>query len=108
MTEHQSMYERVRDEQEWDISEGQCENARCLREARQGRPVHVIMRQDVRYDELIVMPSYHFATAEEGKKAWTLALLTAPTIKDDADLYAARINQTPHKLPLGWVDPSRR
>lgn len=103
-----SMYERVRDEQSWTVWEsGECENPRCKRESRKGRPVHVIMHQGPD-DEKVILPTYHFATAEEGKQAWVIALLTAPTIESDDDLYAARINQTPHKLPVGWIDPSYR
>jgi len=54
------------------------------------------------------MPTYHYATVEEGVAAIERAKKTAPTVRTDADLYAYRAQGIPHFLPVGWVDPSRR
>ncbi|MCX4666403.1 hypothetical protein OG453_06940 [Streptomyces sp. NBC_01381] len=80
-------------------------NARCKRETAAGRPVHVIPRLD---SGNLVMPSYHFTSEEEGRQAITQAYESAPTITTDAELYEAREQGIPHKLPAEWIDPSRR
>ncbi|MBP2055016.1 hypothetical protein J2Z21_008028 [Streptomyces griseochromogenes] len=80
-------------------------NPHCKREARDGRRIHMIARLD---SGSLVMPSYHYATEEEGREALTRAYETAPTITTDAELYAAREQGIPHKLPASWIDPSMR
>lgn len=80
-------------------------NPQCKRDARNGRLVHMIADIDC---GSLVMPTYHFASEEEGREALTRADETAPTVTTDAELYEMREQGIPHKLPAGWVDPSRR
>lgn len=82
-------------------------NARCGRDARNGRTIHIIPKYDATV-ETVIMPSYHFESVEAGIKAIETAQATAITIKTDNELYAARKAGIPHKLPIGWIDPSRR
>lgn len=79
----------------------------CKAAHKAGANVHVITKYDPNTESL-VMPSWHFTSVEHGKAALTLAYENAPTIKTDAELYAAREAKIPHKLPVGWIDPSRR
>lgn len=79
----------------------------CKDAHREGRSVHMFITWDPDV-ETLVMPTCHFASIEEGMKTITEAYDTAITIKTDAELYAARAAKTPHKLPIGWIDPSRR
>lgn len=80
----------------------------CRADAVRGLFVHAVASCDVYTEPLLVMPSYHFQTTADAlsgvQKAWDDAVM----IEDDADLYYARIMSLPHKLPVGWVDPSRR
>lgn len=80
-------------------------NPECTRDARDGRTVHMIPRL---HSGGLVMPSYHFASEEEGREALTQAYETAPTITTDEELHEARRQGIPHKLSPGWIDPSRR
>jgi hypothetical protein len=54
------------------------------------------------------MPTYHYATEDEGRAAIYEAVRTAPTVYGDADLYLYREQNIPHFLPVGWIDPTMR
>jgi hypothetical protein len=82
-------------------------NERCRQLARNGHTVHIIPKYTATADTLI-MPSNHYESVEAGIKAIETAQATAITIKTDNELYAARKAGIPHKLPIGWIDPSRR
>jgi len=84
-------------------------NEACREAHSAGRPVHVIPGfRDPFKQPALVMPTYHYATADEGLTAVANALKTAPTVKTDKDLFAYREAGVPHFLPVGWKDPSRR
>jgi hypothetical protein len=91
-------------------------NARCWAAHKAGRTVHVIeatwkFPRDLEHRSIVpalVMPSCHYATAEEGIAALKEARTYAVMIQTDADLYAAREAGVPHLLPVRWIDPSRR
>lgn len=82
-------------------------NSKCKRDARNGRTVHMTTWHDENH-ETLVLPSYHFETAEIGDEYIRNAWNTAITVKTDNDLYDARRAQTPYRLPIGWIDPDRR
>jgi hypothetical protein len=85
-------------------------NRACRAAHREGRSVHVIPGSiRGRADQpALIMPTYHFATVDEGmgyiRDAWN----TAPMVVTDEDLDRYRAANIAHKLPVGWVDPSRR
>lgn len=81
-------------------------NLACRRAFKRGRPVHIIPGGTGAL--ALVMPTYHYATEQEGIAAINTAIETAPTVATDEDLYRFRKEGTPHFLPAGWVDPSRR
>lgn len=95
-------------------------NPKCRAAHRAGRSVHMIPDSDrmatirrnggrkMKQTPALVLPTYHFATVEEGTEAICQAWLTAIPVMTDADLYAAREAGVPHILRPGWVDPSRR
>lgn len=96
-------------------------NPACRAAYRAGRTVHVIPARS-RFviegtapndrarmiDPILVLPTYHFRTAEEGVEFIRLAAVHAPTVATDDDLYAYRALNMPHYLPVGWIDPTRR
>ena len=84
-------------------------NRECRAHAKAGKRVHLIPSMSVReqYGSL-VLPSYHFATIEEGAAYIDNAVKTAPLVETDEDLYRFREQNIAHRLPKGWVDPSRR
>lgn len=96
---------------------GRVGNAACREAHRAGRSVHIIPPRS-RYtivddraqllDPILILPTYHFATVEEGLAAVRDAMATAPTVATDDDLYAYRAAGIAHYLPVGWVDPTRR
>lgn len=83
-------------------------NAKCRCAARNGKPVHVIPTPMGPMLPSLVMPTYHYATEEEGFTAIREAFRTAPTVYGDADLELYRNDGVPHFLPVGWIDPTRR
>ena len=83
-------------------------NRKCRCAARNGKPVHVIPTPMGPKYPLLVMPTYHYATPEDGYAAIAEAYRTAPTVYADADLELYRCDGVPHFLSVGWVDPSRR
>lgn len=83
-------------------------NAACRAAHSEGFPVHVIEMSDVYTEESLVMPSWHFRSVQEGTDAITRARETAPTVWTDADLHSYRARRIPHKLPIGWIDPTMR
>lgn len=83
-------------------------NKHCISDAHEGRYVHVIAMSDIHEEPALVMPSWHFFTVREGVEAVRIAWETAPMITCDEDLFAARRMKIAHKLPVGWIDPSRR
>lgn len=83
-------------------------NPHCALAASRGRYAHVIALTEIYEEPSLVMPSYHFQTIEDGIEAVRHAWATAPVITSDEELYAARRDKIPHKLPVGWIDPSRR
>lgn len=80
----------------------------CRDAHRAGLPVHVIPPLHDPAKPSLVMPSYHFATAEAGIAAINDALANAPIVATDADLYAYRAAGVAYRLPAGWIDPTRR
>lgn len=72
-----------------------------------GRSVHMITEYDSWVPSL-VMPTTHWVTVEDGIAAINDAWENAPMITTDAQLYEARALKIAHKLPVGWVDPTRR
>lgn len=82
-------------------------NRNCKKAAKNGQFVHMIPEWDASRETLI-MPSYHFETEEIGRHAIETAYINAVTIKTDDELYDARKRGIAHKLPIGWIDPSRR
>lgn len=56
----------------------------------------------------LVLPTCHFTTVDEGMAAIRDAMVNAPTVATDDDLYAYRAAGVAHFLPAGWVDPTRR
>jgi hypothetical protein len=68
----------------------------------------MIPLSDVHNTPTLVMPTYHYATEDEGREAIHEALRTAPTVYGDADLAEYRERNIPHFLPVGWVDPTMR
>jgi len=83
-------------------------NRKCRCAARNGRSVHVIPSPMGPEHPALLMPTYHYATAEEGFAAIEAAYRTAPTVASDADLELYRCTGVPHILPVGWIDPTRR
>jgi hypothetical protein len=83
-------------------------NARCRRDARDGRHVHLIPMSHVGEEPQLVMPTYHYATEAQGRAAITAAWETAEVIRTREQLNAARRDGRPHKLAVGWIDPTRR
>lgn len=100
----------------YDVRECNGPNAACRAAHKAGRTVHVTeavgqFPVDQKFRSLVpalVMPSWHFATAEEGIAALADARTNALMISDDESLYAARAAGLPHLLPVRWVDPTRR
>lgn len=92
-------------------------NFACRAAHRTGLSVHVIPAAS-RYeivgdrarllDPILVLPTYHFLTAQDGIEFIHLAERTAPTVATDDDLYAYRARGIAHYLPVGWTDPTRR
>jgi hypothetical protein len=79
----------------------------CRKGRIDGRPVHMYLPFDAN-EMTLVMPTYHFASIEDGVaiiKEWQT---TARIIRTDADLNRARSAREPHYLPVGWIDPDRR
>ena len=89
------------------ISECKGPNARCRRSAKNGQMVHIIPKYDENAPALI-LPTYHYETVEIAIKALETAERDAILIETDDDLYNARKAGIAHKLPIGWIDPSRR
>ncbi|NEB63514.1 hypothetical protein G3I61_28295 [Streptomyces diastaticus] len=56
----------------------------------------------------LIMPTYHYASEEDGRAAIEQAHETAPVITTDDELYDARARGIAHKLSAGWIDPSMR
>lgn len=87
-------------------------NPHCRAAFKSGLPVHVIPNSPVwerPADELtIILPTYHYATEREARQAVAEAHASAPVVTCDDDLYAFRARGIAHKLPVGWVDPTRR
>ena len=104
-------------EMEYDVRED-CKgpNAACRAAHKAGRTVHVIeatwkFPRDLEHRSIVpslVMPSCHYATAEESIAALKEARTNAIMIHTDTQLYAAREMGLPHILPVRWIDPSRR
>lgn len=82
-------------------------NAQCRRSARIGHKVHIIPKYDASAEALI-LPTYHYETVDAAINALETAQRDAVLIETDDDLYAARKAGIAHKLPIGWIDPSRR
>ena len=88
----------------------------CKDARRVGRPVHIIPGS--RFDPdptmrppdglTLVLATYHYATETEAREAVAEAYATAPVVTCDEDLYDFRARGIAHKLPEGWIDPSRR
>ncbi|MFF4869871.1 hypothetical protein [Streptomyces sp. NPDC000961] len=80
-------------------------NERCVRDARDGRRVHMYAQLE---GASLVLPTYHFASEEDGRTQIQRAYDEAPTITTDAELYDARARGVAYKLNGNWIDPSRR
>ena len=85
-------------------------NRACRAAHKAGRSIHVIptMRPDPRTAPALVMPTYHYTTAQDGIDAINQAFATAPMVATEDDLYRFRAERVAHFLPIGWIDPSRR
>lgn len=83
-------------------------NPACRAAAVKGRKVHVTTGQRSAFQEALVMPTYHFKTSAEGIESIYDAWETAPLVQTDEDLDRYRAENRAHRLPVGWVDPSRR
>ncbi len=86
---------------------GQFGNPACKKGFRDGRPVHIIPKWDPD-TPTVILPTYHFADEGEAVEALIHATLHAPTVETEGDLYRYRTQGIAHKLPVGWIDPSRR
>jgi hypothetical protein len=82
----------------------------CRAARRAGRLVHIVPGWRVWDDAFssIILPDYHFETAEDAVEFLDFAIETAPVVTCDEDLYDFRARKIAHKTPMGWVDPSRR
>lgn len=95
---------------------GRGTHADCKAGRKAGLPVHIIPGSRFDLDPTmrppdgltLVMPTYHYATERQARDAVAEAYATAPVVTCDDDLYAFRACNIAHKLPVGWVDPSRR
>jgi hypothetical protein len=91
-------------------------NHHCRAAFKAGRPVHVIPGSVFDLDPAmrppdgltLVLGTYHYATEAEAREAVADAYTNAPLVTCDDDLYAFRARNISYKLPVGWVDPSRR
>lgn len=79
----------------------------CKIAAREGRRVHVIPGH-TEGEPRLILPNYHFHTLDEAQAAIREAELFAPMVETDLDLAIFRQQKIAHKLPVGWIDPSRR
>jgi hypothetical protein len=79
----------------------------CRRASKAGRPVHIVPPRSSS-GLSVVLPTYHYATEVEARDALALAEASAPLVTCDSDLFAYRAQRIAYKLPVGWVDPSRR
>lgn len=77
----------------------------CRAAHRRGLSAHVISNWS---NLRLIMPTTHFASIADGVAAIEAAMLTAVTISNDDELYAARDAGVPHYLPIGWCDPTMR
>lgn len=82
-------------------------NRHCRAAAREGRLVHIIPGHDLDNDPVIILPTNHYATAQGARDALAAAA-DAPIVTCDDDLYRYRAAGVAHRLPVGWVDPTRR
>lgn len=84
-------------------------NAACRAAHRAGRPVHVVAISTLGENQpALVMPTYHYASPDDGIAALNEAWATAPTIENDDQLVEYRRAGRPYKLRPGWIDPTRR
>ena len=83
-------------------------NAACRAAARRDKIIHVIPMSDPFTEAALVLPTYHYATADDAYNAVAAAMSSAPTVTCDVDLNRFRADDIAHFLPVGWVDPSRR
>ncbi|MCM1946399.1 hypothetical protein NC315_13570 [Streptomyces sp. G2] len=80
-------------------------NERCVRDARDGRRVHMYAQLE---NGSLVLPTYHFESEESGREQIQSAYDNAAVIDSDAELYDARARGVAYKLHGDWLDPSRR
>ena len=76
----------------------------CRRAFNAGRPAHV----NPPMGSGVVMPTYHYATVEDGLATVRDAMDNAPMVTTDEELYRYRTYGIAYRLPEGWVDPDRR
>ncbi len=81
-------------------------NSACRAAHRVGRPVHAYPVNH--QGPALVLPTYHFETADQARTLIAEAAETAPTVTTDDDLHRFRAEGLAHFLPVGWIDPSRR
>jgi hypothetical protein len=81
-------------------------NPTCRKEAREGRPVHIIPAMHER--PTIVLPTWHYPDEASAREAIAQARAHAPIVRNDEDLARYRKIRIAHRLPEGWIDPSRR
>lgn len=82
-------------------------NSKCKKAVREGRPLHIIPPA-IEGEPWIVLPTYHFVNEEEALVALLDAMRDAPLVTCDADLYDFRARKIAHKIPRGFIDPTRR
>lgn len=79
----------------------------CRAAIREGRPVHIIPAYEMG-SPAIVLATYHYETEADAIEALTNAWENAPIVRNDTDLYDFRHEGLAYKLPVGWIDPTRR
>jgi hypothetical protein len=78
----------------------------CSHAAKAGRTIHAIPAH--RDDFYLVLPTYHFTSAEEALTYVSNAFDNAPLVTSDADRESFEAQEIAFKIPRTYVHPSRR
>lgn len=70
--------------------------------------MHIIPSSDDDVLYHLILPTYHFTSAQEASDAERIAWRFAPIVECDMDLYIFRQQKIAHKIKKGFIDPSRR
>jgi hypothetical protein len=82
-------------------------NKKCKAARKAGRPVHIIPPA-IDGEPWLILPTYHYATELEAACAVVDANAHAPLVTCDDELYDFRARGIAHKIPRGFIDPTRR